>query len=100
MATTPEIPSRGSVPTPDPTVLTTEQLERAIAGLRDLLRTEMAGHRQGIDTRLDEMDKAKELLGATINRIPEEVDKNVCNLRILHDEKFRSIQTQFIERDV
>ena len=100
MATTPEIPSRGSVPTPDPTVLTTEQLERAISGLRDLLRTEMAGHRQVLETRLDDMDKAKDLLRVAIGKIPEEVDKNVVNLRTLHDEKFRSIQTQFAERDV
>jgi hypothetical protein len=76
------------VPRPDPTLLTTEQLRRELAALRELL-----------ETRLDDMDKATELLSATVNRTPTEVDKQITHLRELQDQKFQSIALQFIERD-
>jgi hypothetical protein len=72
------------VPRPDPTVLTTEQLTREIANLKALL-----------ETRLDGMDIATDLLSTTVNRVPSDVDKQVGHLKELHDEKFASI-TQLI----
>lgn len=77
------------IPRPDPTLLTTEQLRRELAALRELL-----------ETRLDDMDKATELLSATVNRAPTEVDKQITHLRELQDQKFQSIALQFAERDV
>jgi hypothetical protein len=76
-------------PRPDPTVLTTDQLRREIAALREIIETRMQG-----------MDRATQLLQATTNRIPSDVDTKVDHLKTLHEEKFHSIEIQFHERDV
>jgi hypothetical protein len=75
-------------PVPDPTVLTTQQLERAISGLREIL-----------EARLNGMDKALSLTHEELNRRATEGSLKVSHLRELSDEKFSSIQTQFLERD-
>src|ERR1035437_2788492 len=77
-----------AVPVPDPTVLTTQQLLREIATAREV-----------IETRLNGMDKAIELLQASSNRFPSFVEQAVGRLQELHEEKFRSIEVQFKERD-
>ena len=83
-------------PIPDPTVLTTQQLLAASAVLRDAIDAV----RKVIETRLDGMDKAIELLRVTsTEKFPLMVESKVLNLKDLHDEKFKSIQTQFLERD-
>lgn len=78
-----------SRPVPDPTVLTTDQLLRAIAGLREV-----------IEARLDGMDKAIELLQRTSDQFPLRIDEKIKALGDVHDEKFSSIEKQFKERDV
>jgi Asp-tRNA(Asn)/Glu-tRNA(Gln) amidotransferase A subunit family amidase len=88
------------IPVPDPTVLTTEQLERAIAGLRALLTAEQVGQRELFDARLTGMDRAIALLAVGNDKTHDEFNERIVNLRTLHDEKFMSIQTQFAERDV
>jgi len=50
-------------------------------------------------TRIDAMDKAQALFETNLTRVPTEVEKQVAHLKELHEEKFSSIQTQFIERD-
>lgn len=75
-------------PDPDPTVLTTQALLREILNLKEIF-----------ETRVGAMDKAIVLLQTTSDRVPEWVEKAVGQLRELHDEKFGSIQTQFLERD-
>jgi rubrerythrin len=93
-------PAKGSVPLPDPTVLTTENLRREIDNLTKL-----------IDARLDGMDKAVIIFQDSLTRVPTDTDKQVGHLRELllselakvsqmHEEKFRSIGVQFTERDV
>jgi hypothetical protein len=90
----------GSTPIPDPTLLTQQQIFREIGALREL-----------VFTRLDAMDKAVELFKADLVRVPTDTDKQVSQLRDLHqekldsirtlmDEKFHSVATQFAERDV
>lgn len=79
----------GSVPVPDPTLLTTEQLTQRIAALKEL-----------VETRLNAMDRASQLLHENVTRIPTETDRQVMHLRETSDEKFSSIQLQFVERDV
>lgn len=69
-------------PVPDPTVLTTEQLQREIAALRDL-----------IYTRLDAMDTAIKLLADGVNKVPSETTSQVSHLKEL-------IFTRFSERDL
>jgi len=46
-------------PVPDPTILTTQQLQREVAALKEI-----------IFTRLDANDKAVELLHADVTRVP------------------------------
>ncbi len=76
-------------PVPDPTLLTGQMVDKAVAGLREV-----------IEARLDGMDHATALLQTAADRLPSEVDTKVAHLRSLHAEKFESIQTQFRERDV
>src|SRR6185437_2212374 len=78
----------GSRPIPDPTILTTQQLQQAIAALKELF-----------STRLDGIDKATELLHEDVTRVPTETDKAIAHLKELHQEKFESIVKQFSERD-
>lgn len=77
------------VPNPDPTTRTVDQLRRENQALREI-----------IETRLNGMDKAIELLQKATDKLPALIDAQVAALRVLHDEKFFSISTQFEERDV
>jgi hypothetical protein len=97
---------RGLVPIPDPTLLTTELVDKAIDNLRKELQT-----------RFDAMDTAADLLHEDYVRVPNQVDRAILNIRELMEgkinlisarveeamnvsnEKFASIGTQFIERD-
>jgi predicted polyphosphate/ATP-dependent NAD kinase len=75
------------LPRPDPTDRTTDQLNRAIANLKAL-----------IETRLDGMDIATQLLSGTVNRVPSDVDTQVGHLKELHAEKFRSVEQMITQR--
>lgn len=75
-------------PIPDPSTLTTAQINREIAGLREIL-----------ETRMDGMDARFMQLHVEFDKVPIAVEKIVQNLESLHEEKFQSIQTQFSERD-
>lgn len=77
-----------SIPVPDPSVLTTQNLHRELASLKEAL-----------ETRLAAMDKATELLNENVTRVPTDVDKAIAHLQSLHDEKFSSVDKQFKERD-
>lgn len=76
-------------PVPDPTLLTTQQLLRENLWLREV-----------IETRLDGMDKAIQLLQAASDKFPERIDEKISALQGVQDERFRSIDKQFVERDV
>ena len=89
----------GSRPVPDPTVLTTAQLNRESAALREILESEIKGQKEVFEARFDGMDKAIKLLQQIADRNPAEMDSRVSHLERLHSEKFASIQTQFTERD-
>jgi tetrahydromethanopterin S-methyltransferase subunit B len=70
---------------PDPTSLTTSWVIRELNTLRQI-----------IETRLDAMDRAMELLG----EYPTRMDEKIGALKELHKEKFDGIQRQFEEREV
>jgi cation transport regulator ChaB len=82
-------------PTPDPTVLTTEQLLRTAQAERDYVD----GRIDVITERLSGMDRATELLSETVNRVPTETQKEIEHLGSLVTERFDSIKIQFKERD-
>lgn len=79
-------------PSQDPSSLTTSQLHREITMLRELLVREDTNNRAVLETRLDAMDKAIELL----QFYPTEVDRTVANLKELHQEKFNGVGESLI----
>lgn len=72
----------------DPSPLTTQQLWREVQNLKELLLSQITGIQKSIEVAHDDLV-----------RVPTDVQKQVANLKELHDEKFRSIQVQFAERD-
>lgn len=90
---------RDSRPVPDPTVLTTQQLQREIGMSREFVEARISGFRDVLETRLDAMDKAIGLLHEHNSSTPDHIKDMVGQLQFLHEEKFRSIGSQFLERD-
>ena len=101
MALTPVNPAdpKGSTPVPDPTLLTSQALSVAVESLKELMRAEIHGRAELVDSRFDAIDRANELLQKIMDAQPGISEKLLSNLRTLHEEKFGSIQTQFQERD-
>ena len=87
------------VPNPDPSNLTNDKIRNDLAALEHQLSERISGVRSTIDARLGAMDKAADLFDANLNRIPTLTDREVGHLREVHEEKFFSIQRQFVERD-
>jgi hypothetical protein len=83
------------LPTPDPTVLTTEALLRAVAAERDYVDGQLAV----LEQRFRGIDTATKLLSDNVGRVPSEVSKDIKCLEELITEKFASITLQFKERD-
>lgn len=107
------------LPNPDPSVITTESIDRAVNNLEEkiksridgmekavevfhadlvrvptLLDRSILGLREIIEQRLDGMDKAIELLQVSSSKIPLFIKNDVQQLRELHEEKFNSISEQ------
>lgn len=82
------------LPRPDPSVLTTAQLLRAIAAERDITTGQIAV----IKERLDAMDRATSLVAHNVDKVPSEITEQVTHLRDLNSERFGSITTQFDEK--
>lgn len=76
-------------PIPDPTVLTTAQLLRELASLRELL-----------EARLDAADEATRLRWEQMQKMPAEAKTQIAHLQALMDERFGSVFRMFEERDV
>lgn len=99
---------------PDPSSLTTQQLWREIASLKELTMTLFDGQ----SGRIDGIEKSIDLSHADLVRVPTDVQKQVGNLKelvdekldglsqritdeaALRDEKFQGVGKQFEERDV
>jgi hypothetical protein len=100
----------------------TGQVDRKLNNLRDLLNSridaisqfssaEARGLLKIIETRIDGMDKATELLRENFSVVPTEMDRQITYLRefmvaridstqVARDERFHSIDLQFRERDI
>jgi hypothetical protein len=85
-----------SVPNPDPTVLTTQQLNLALSGLRDYVHGEI----KVLEERLRGIDVATDLLNESVNRVPTDLQLSIGRMQDLVNEKFKSIAVQFIDRDM
>jgi hypothetical protein len=71
-------------PRPDPTLLTTAQLRQELGALREI-----------IESRLDAMDRATELLSDTVNRTPTVIQTEISHLRELDNERFSGVTQRF-----
>ncbi len=78
-----------NIPIPDPSLLTTRQLRWEVTALREL-----------VESRLDAMDKATALLRDDVTRTPSDSEKAVNHLTSVVDERFKSVEKQFHERDI
>ena len=75
-------------PVPDPTELT-----------RQLVHHEALQILAKIETRLDGMDKAAEVLSATVNKVPTQLDREMNRIADLTTERMSNIQRQFSDCD-
>jgi cobalamin biosynthesis Mg chelatase CobN len=64
------------------------------------LHNQLAWLRQLVETRLDAMDRATDVLADNVNRVPTVLDREMSKVRELTEEKFQGIEKQFSERDV
>lgn len=71
----------------DPSTLTTQQLWREIAALKELL-----------ETKIRAIETAVEVAHSDLVRVPTDVQKQVGNLKELHAEKFISLSKQLDDR--
>ena len=89
-----------NVPNPDPSVMTTAQLDRTIVGLTE----NIAARFDAITTRLDGMDKASAVLHEDMVRVPTLLDREIHSARTLMEAKLQNIfdvmQEKFARVDV
>ena len=89
----------GRTPIPDPTLLTTQQLLREISNSREMATLQINSARDVLEQRLHGMDLAIKLVQSIADKAENEVKELVGQLRQLHEERFRSVEKQFVERD-
>ena len=92
-------PPTVSRPDPDPTTLTTQALYREINQVQALLNAHMDGMEGTLSARITAIDHDLDRLQLAIEEEPANTGTLVNTLRDLHEEKFKSIQVQFVERD-
>lgn len=81
-------PVMGMIPVPDPTILTTQQLVGAVSSLREILEARIFG-----------MEKLIEQLVKQEHGLNTLIENKLEALTQIQNEKFRSIEIQFKERD-
>lgn len=84
-----------SKPNPDPTDATLDAIDKTAKAERDYTDGKFAV----VEQRLGGMDVAAKVLNETVTRTPTDIQKEVGHLKGLMLEKFKSIATQFKERD-
>ena len=98
---------QGNIPVPDPSILTTEQINRTVEQIRvEFAAAITATSRlrdaqfETLRVRLDGMDKAAAVLSEGLSRTPSVLDRETARLEKLFAERFDSVALQFRERDV
>jgi chromosome segregation ATPase len=84
------MPESENLPIPDPTVATYEALERGLQAVREYVD----GQIRTLETRLDAMDKATEVLHETVTRTPTEIQLAIGHLRELAFERMNAISRE------
>lgn len=93
-------PNGGSKPIPDPTVLTTQAQERAIAALREIIDIRIKATEVEIALLKSNLDRTDIRLIKRLDDIPDERDRALSHLQRLMEEKFKGVDQQFQGRDV
>lgn len=75
-----------TVPRPDPTTLTTQQLEKGIASVREILETRLSGNAEAVKLLKEERDK-----------LPEYIRELVGHLQQLQNEKFAGVGQRLVD---
>jgi hypothetical protein len=105
------------IPNPDPSVVTSNAIDRAVENATAILRAELAA----VNVRIDGMEKAVEVFQADLTRVPTQLDRAINGLKDVLDarlngmdnsiikeieklaavtkERFVGIDNQFVERD-
>jgi uncharacterized phage infection (PIP) family protein YhgE len=91
--------STGRVPVPDPTERTIQTLQREIATAREFADMQSSALKTVLETRLDGMDKAIAIQASNLGKYPQERHEMIGHLQALHEEKFKSVDMQLIEKD-
>lgn len=85
-----DVPPRSNIPVPDPSLLTTQSLDREIANLREFLLSQIVNLSDDLERFASGHDREHR----------DVVERAVNHLKELTDERFNGIQLQFAERDV
>jgi len=85
----------GGKPDPDPTVMTTAQLEKAIINSEALMEARF----NAVITRMDAMDKAVTIVHEDFVRVPTLLDRAIQNIRELVEERIAG-KTALLEEKI
>src|SRR5580704_582819 len=72
-----------------------EYLEKATKVVRELMEEKITAVLEKLETRIDAMDKAREVSVQNLSQMPTFVRDQVAHLQALHDTQFDGVQTQF-----
>jgi hypothetical protein len=88
-----------SVPVPDPTLLTTQALEKSIAALKELMEVRIKSLEETLGRLQREQDSHLEVVVAETKHLRELIGAEVGKLTCVTNEKFARIDMQLVERD-
>jgi hypothetical protein len=89
----------GQPPVTDPTVLTTQAQERAIAALRELFDAKLAALKDEVTVQKKTLESSDARLVLRLDGVPAVIDAQLAHTQRLMEERFNSIDKQFHERD-
>jgi hypothetical protein len=90
----------GSTPVPDPTLLTTQASEKAVAGLKELLAARIEALEKAAATLNAALALQEQRTVSRLDQVPAAIDSRLTIFKQLMDEKFKGVDQQFAGRDV
>lgn len=89
-----------NLPSPDPTILTTQALQREIEALKERFNDKSDLVRQVAEERMECLEHEIKLLRDIVESAPARRDQALNQMQELIDEKFHAINARFAERDI
>ena len=100
MADNEQTKNYSNIPIPDPSLMTTERINKIRSELKEEITLSVKALGDIIMTRLNSMDKATTILAENVNRVPTLLDREIARTNDLTNEKFGAVDSRFEERDV